>query len=376
MKYGKEVLFWLIYLGLAGASFLFLQQTLKQYHEGVTYFQETKSVMSVKDIPTLTICFEDKEPLEVGKHFTVENSDSKLTEGKNEHKSDKGMSHDLFLKTMKVIQHDEETRRGCITVSPITENGLEYPNMRPYMQVYDLTILFNAQALTSSDTKASLYITSEENSYGVTYLKWYEGEVEPYVLKYQHEHHINLQFRQIHHLPDRCHDQPFYMCLADKISKNTTCSNSLCSTITLPTNRIFVDLDECKTQQESKCKENVLRSMVTEIERKNEICNGNMEPPCAAKEYMLKEISAPIWKSELQGFHILLFFHPPQSSHGVRENRPLKTVYTERYILDELQLIGILGGTFGLMIGFSFMGSIESISEFAFGVFQKKKRGK
>ena len=96
MKYGKEVLFWLIYLGLAGASFLFLQQTLKQYHEGVTYFQETKSMMSESDIPTLTICIEDKESLKYGKHFMVENSDSKLTEGKNELKSDNGRSYDLF----------------------------------------------------------------------------------------------------------------------------------------------------------------------------------------------------------------------------------------------------------------------------------------
>ena len=74
-------------------------------------------------------------------------------------------------------------------------------------------------------------------------------------------------------------------------------------------------------------------------------------------------------------FSYFCLFYPPLSSHGTRENRPLKTVYTERYILDELQLIGVLGGTFGLMIGFSFMGSIESISEFAFGLLQRKKRG-
>ena len=335
MKFGiselKKVLFWLIYLGLAGVSFLFVQQTLKQYSEGVTYFQDTNSLMGVKDVPTLTICMESKESLEFGKHFTVENSNLKLTKGKNEPKSDKGISHDLFLKTMKVYQHDEETKRRCITISPMTENGLEHPNLRPYMQAYDLEILFNESAIIDSvnlPEKANLYVTSEENAYGATFQKWYEGKVEQYVLKYKHEYHINLEVKEIRHHPDRCHDQPFYMCLANKISKDTTCSDSQCTTITLPTNTTFIDFDECKTQEESKCKENVLRSMVKEIEQKNEICNGNMEPPCAVKEYMLEEISAPILKSELQGFHILLFLFAPLSSHTNRITGTLRTLFT------------------------------------------------
>lgn len=376
MKYGKEVLFWLIYLGLAGASFLFLQQTLEHYHEGVTYFQETKSMMSEKDIPTLTICIEDKESLKFGKHFTVENSYSKLTEGKNEIKSDTGRSYNLFLKTIKVNRQDEDRdRRSCIAISPMAGNRPKYPNLRPYMQLFDLRIIFNPPK--GSDTKASLYITSEENSYGATFQKWFEGEVEPYALKYGHEHSINLQVKELHHLPHRCQKQPFYECLGDKISKNTTCSNSQCTTITLPTNTTFIDFDECKTREEHTCKENILMSLINEMLDKNAICNGNMEPPCTAKEYKLKDISEPKYiDGNCECFHIFVSFYPPLSSHGARENRPLKTVYTERYILDELQLIGILGGTFGLMIGFSFMGSIESISEFTFGLFQKKKRGK
>ena len=380
MKFGisemKKILFWLIYLGLAGASFLFVKETLEQYHEGVTYFQETKSVMSVRDIPTLTICFEDTESLEFGKHFTVENykDQSKLLkEGKNVPKSDQSMSYDLFLKTMKVFQHVKETKRRCIAISPMTENRLKHQNLRPYMQLFDLRIIFNSSF--SSDTKSSLYITSEENSYGVTGQKWFEGEVKEYPLKFGRNHYINVQVKELQHLPDRCHKQPFYVCLADKISKNTSCSNSQCTTITLPTNTKFIDFDQCKTEEEHICKEKVLMSMVQQIQDKNDICNGNLEPPCTAKEYMLKDISEPKYiPGNPLGFHITIFFNPPHSSHGVRENRPLKTVYTERYILDELQVIGILGGTFGLMIGFSFMGSIESISEFAFGLIQRKKR--
>ena len=44
---------------------------------------------------------------------------------------------------------------------------------------------------------------------------------------------------------------------------------------------------------------------------------------------------------------------------------PHKTVFTEHYLLDEFQLIGTIGGTLGLMIGFSFVTCITSITNFA-----------
>ena len=43
--------------------------------------------------------------------------------------------------------------------------------------------------------------------------------------------------------------------------------------------------------------------------------------------------------------------------------KSVKTVNTEFYILDEFQLISQIGGTLGLMIGFSFWGSFASILE-------------
>ena len=45
---------------------------------------------------------------------------------------------------------------------------------------------------------------------------------------------------------------------------------------------------------------------------------------------------------------------------------PVKTVFTEYYLMEWLDLIGIIGGTLGLMIGFSFMGSVTSIVDMIF----------
>ena len=53
----------------------------------------------------------------------------------------------------------------------------------------------------------------------------------------------------------------------------------------------------------------------------------------------------------------------PNSANDHIENKPYKDVFTEYYLFNELELIGAIGGTLGLMIGFSFMGSITSITE-------------
>ena len=375
----KKILFWVIYLCLAGASLLFLEETLKQFNEGATYFQQTKSHMSVTDIPTLTFCFEDSNSFVFGENFTIElgtqnlNSIIPLNEGVN--KIDQGIPHDIFLRTMKVRQFDAVTARICFKISPMTKKGPEHQNLMPNTVVFELMIHFyeDTQEERSNHPKppkkATLYITSEENAYGVTLLNWFEGEVEPYTLLQGNYNQINVQVKEIHHIPDHCQQQSYYLCLANKLSKATSCSNRTCSIITLPTNTTFIDVEECKDTEDFICNEDAL----LDLHLNDDICKGTK--PCVVKEYFPKEVVPAIpWRDEI--FHILVYMVPPASSHGERVTRPHKTIYEEQYILSDLQLIGTFGGTLGLMIGFSFMGSIVSISEFASGLIQFIKRNR
>ena len=56
-------------------------------------------------------------------------------------------------------------------------------------------------------------------------------------------------------------------------------------------------------------------------------------------------------------------FGSQKSSRGFRTTykNPLKTIYTE-FSLDIFEVIGIVGGTLGLMVGFSFIGFVNSIT--------------
>ena len=57
-----------------------------------------------------------------------------------------------------------------------------------------------------------------------------------------------------------------------------------------------------------------------------------------------------LWK----GFVFNYRFDVPKSTSGKRAFQPTKIVHVENYYWNSLKLLGIVGGTLGLTIGFSF----------------------
>ena len=134
-----------------------------------------------------------------------------------------------------------------------------------------------------------------------------------------------------------------------------------CTYFTLPTSAKFVDFNECNSTnyEDMKCKHNTLYSLLDS----NDFCKSDKGMPCQAKEYTWQEYLPPVWSKGNSSFSFHVIMNSVTSSIG-RTSRPLKTVYNEKYAMDWLQLIGTIGGTLGMMTGFSFMGSVTSITEF------------
>ena len=104
---------------------------------------------------------------------------------------------------------------------------------------------------------------------------------------------------------------------------------------------------------------------------------------CIVREYTAKNFKAPqdLSAEGLLGPNSNTFLfeakmHPPSSTHGNKVSMAYKTVFTEYYILNGMELIGTVGGTLGLMIGFSFMGSIISITDWIITLYCKIKISK
>ena len=84
----KRAIFWLLQVGLAATSLLFVQETIKDYLERKTEFHQSKLPVTIRDLPTYTLCVETLgtdyifmgsklDRLEYGKdisifHFTME----------------------------------------------------------------------------------------------------------------------------------------------------------------------------------------------------------------------------------------------------------------------------------------------------------------
>ena len=78
---------------------------------------------------------------------------------------------------------------------------------------------------------------------------------------------------------------------------------------------------------------------------------------------------------EFNGYRFRVGFWMALSSAD-KSNDIHKTIFTEYYLLDGYTLIGTVGGTLGLMIGFSFMGAITSLADLGIAIKAKYNKCK
>ena len=97
-------------------------------------------------------------------------------------------------------------------------------------------------------------------------------------------------------------------------------------------------------------------------------CKGDYAKSCVVKEYTAEDMRPPIQDLDMNIFSFAMSMDVPISSNNYVVAKAYKTIFTEYYVLGDLELVGTIGGTLGLMIGFSFMGSIVSIAEWVIGL--------
>ena len=126
LTYTGRAIYWILYLGLAGVSFLFVQETLRVFLSKKTDFHiESASPMTARDIPTFTFCWD--VPSDTGHqtvftmHIVGENYIwIDLAEGENQITDKSGVKHYLRLQSLNVLQYTEGLfSRKCLKVSPM-----------------------------------------------------------------------------------------------------------------------------------------------------------------------------------------------------------------------------------------------------------------
>ena len=78
--------------------------------------------------------------------------------------------------------------------------------------------------------------------------------------------------------------------------------------------------------------------------------------------YILKKGGTPLT--------IELVFDSPKHTKNVRSLQPFKFVKTEYWVMSGMTLVGNIGGTLGMFIGFSFIGFSQWIMDLVIGLSQ------
>ena len=118
---------------------------------------------------------------------------------------------------------------------------------------------------------------------------------------------------------------------------------------------------ECRTLTTLEC----LKELTDFAMRSLEAKSNETSKSCHIKEYLAAgEVLHPRQKSDTPtpDFTLDIVLQSPGSLHQLTD-RILKTSKKEYYIIDEIGVIGMIGGTLGLFIGISFLNIITWIMD-------------
>ena len=325
---------WILFFGLFYCSLIFTWDVVKKYNSKETLFIQNEGKNAL--LPVITICFS-----ETGINWKYQ-PNFNITYWNN---ADKSINFNLqpIYTSMWGICYQLNTGNY-----ESTQNQLHQIKIKTLREVFP-TMEF--------------YFTSEKNSYGITYYDWRDGEIFKINLKEKNYKAVDFNVENRNYLKSvsLCNEQSFYECLESKIS--------------------LADFSNCSTNQNSKLFDKIC--IPTSLPNKNEmnypICTVAIQDlGCADYENEIcvqyncsativnnviyntsnYQNSCPKSCETLQYSGNVVFDKKDFTTNEGEATLEFKfaniNVYREHLIFDTIGMIGSVGGTLGLFIGFSF----------------------
>ena len=339
---------WIIYLGLFLTSIFFTRQAMEKYFSeetGIKQYEEKKTNLYH---PTIIMClgYHDRSLYKYERDFNI---------------------------TYAIIAEDYLTYIDNFTLS-IGENDLKMSKTKVQLnEIYTLKkgICHNVRAIRNVNeqyteiviwsnklqiTSVKFFFTSEKNSFGITWGSFKDGKMFSFDIFHGKGKYIELVLKKNIKVKLKCGQQSFYECVGSKIIKSdfSNCS-STCMMLTFPNveyplcpNKKFEEW-HCGNTKEWECNFNTIQNVMRNVE-KNEECPTS----CHTNQYSVNTNDDIYLNGETHKTVLLRY----------RFVAPLKAkVYEEYFIYDTNDLIGFVGGTLGLFIGFSFSNFLTCLFE-------------
>ena len=220
---------------------------------------------------------------------------------------------------------------------------------------------------------------SEQNSYGIAKGKWFDGKVYGrsgyrFALIHNHQSVDIFSVKEHRNLPYTCSNESYYECLVrrfEDVGFNETPQqdnnditlqlDGKCLPFSLPETRLPI----CKNNLEKACYANVLKQLMSNQE-------NYCKRLCFVKEYKFALKEAPGLTEKSNDFVLNYKFASPPASRNLRSWMPVKTVKREYLVVTFKSLVGSIGGTLGMFVGFSFIGTAEKLIEYLLKLLERK----
>ena len=319
---------WGLFFALCGLSLFFMKGVLDNYFSGMTSF--TQSEGPLKEFPTVVLCFSvpnsRNTKYEYGSDFQIKYSVE--VHGKQSGINLKqGENASITGEMLYFIKIASMRYGNCYKLtSMMTNNDM-------IKIITDISINFNSSITEENIPSLEIFLTSENNAYGVVFNKWVNGKVIKLQIDKGIHKHIELRQQQYNYLEKnfKCSHEAYYECVSRHLvaKLNGTCS-SMPSLPYIPTCKIN------KSKEEHKMFNRYLDLYLEECPTKQ----------CVTQEYHHEyEDTFRLKKTTFQ------------FSYSIPSNST--TLYKEYLIYDTISMIGSVGGTLGMCIGFSFTGMIS-----------------
>ena len=386
----KKLIGRLLYLIFTMLAIAFLFKTFQEFLQGRTGYSVSNEDVTVLDLPALILCLIAKNT----SHRLIYGKDTSLTAKIFELQDESiDLIENKTVKTMTGIElHLSEHWQTRWPEHQCYKVSIEKNEATVDFNLYRMQIVVRKLSPQLNEDNFVVLLASEENIYGLNWLRAYDGSLKYWFRNdfkvrkkclviniVEHVEHRNLEIS--------CSHESYYQCLAMRFASldlrnvpkmnfnNISCTfKSLCTPFSLP----FKDrnIPICQTERDRRCLENVLLHL-----RKDQGTHcGRL---CRTREYITEvEKTIPTWsicqENKSLNFPEIIFeyrFKEPSNSRG-RFMRPSKIVHEEYFVMSWMSLVGNLGGTLGMFIGFSFIGVSEKMIEFGTWMWIKVKKQK
>ena len=199
-----------------------------------------------------------------------------------------------------------------------------------------IVVSFNKSIPSEEIPIIDIDISSASNSYGITLDKYFDGRISQIDFPRELEN-LGVQLKTEKRINSNsktpCRKESFYECFENRFLKNGIgkCIN-FCSPISLPNNKIHL----CMNLDDMKCANEIFLKVFQNITR------NECPRPCESIGYSVQNQ----WMGQAKNTHLFRFVYEFLINEHLQ-------VYEEYLIYDTISLVGSVGGTLGIFVGFS-----------------------